>query len=193
MINGTISAEQALGQIRDASTKSIDRFGKATVTGQVEFLRLQGDVINLGRRIVDVNGVFQEQEQSVSSLVGNLTSFEQATKVLSSQFQGIETALLKSFGPALGGLVGGIQSDIGWLRNDSHSTCQGTGLTAALLIAGLSGKFLLIKGQQILITAKGVQMGIQDGRGTGMGASAFGGKGGGGLGKGALEYLQEKH
>ena len=69
LINGTISAEQALGQIRDASTKSIDRFGKATVTGQVEFLRLQGDVINLGRRIVDVDGVFKEQEQSVSSLV----------------------------------------------------------------------------------------------------------------------------
>ena len=61
LINGTVSAEQALGQIRDASTKSIDRFGKATVTGQVEFLRLQGDVINLGNRIVDVNGVFQEQ------------------------------------------------------------------------------------------------------------------------------------
>ncbi len=37
LINGTVSAENALGQIRDASVKSIDRFGKATVTGQVEF------------------------------------------------------------------------------------------------------------------------------------------------------------
>ena len=92
------------------------------MTGQVEFLRLQGDIINLGRRIVDVDGVFQEQEQSVSSLVGNLTSFEQATKVLSSQFQGIETALLKSFGPALGGLVGGIQGAFG-----AGGLCQSIG------------------------------------------------------------------
>jgi DNA-binding transcriptional MerR regulator len=61
LINGTVSAEQALGQIRDASTQSIDRFRQATVTGQVEFLRLQGDVINLGRRIVDVDGAFADQ------------------------------------------------------------------------------------------------------------------------------------
>ena len=133
LINGTVSAEQALGQIRDASTKSIDRFGKATVTGQVEFLRFQGDIINLGRRIVDVNGVFQEQEQSVSSLVGNLTSFEQATKVLSSQFQGIETGLLKAFGPALGGLVGGISKCV-WCRwISSKALAKAPGLTAGLI------------------------------------------------------------
>jgi hypothetical protein len=186
LINGTISAEQALGQIRDASTKSIDRFGKATVTGQVEFLRLQGDVINLGRRIVDVDGVFQEQEQSVSSLVSNLTSFEQATKVLSSQFQGIETALLKSFGPALGGLIGGIQSIMGGSGMIATALAKAPAASAALLIAGLSGKFLFNQGAQILITAKGVQMGIRMAGGTGMGASAFGGKGKGGGLKGAL-------
>ena len=58
--------------------------------------------------------------------------------------------------------------------------------SAALLIAGLSGKFLFNQGAQILITAKGVQMGIRMAGGTGMGASAFGGKGKGGGLKGAL-------
>jgi hypothetical protein len=159
LINGTISTEQALGQIRDASTKSIDRFGKATVTGQVEFLRLQGDVINLGNRIVDVNGVFQEQEQSVSSLVSNLTSFEQATKVLSSQFQGIETGLLKAFGPALGGLVGGLQSILGGAGGIATALGKAPGLTAGLLTAGLAGKFLFGYGSQIAIVAAGTRIG----------------------------------
>ena len=33
----------------------------------------------LGRRIVDVDGVYQDQNASVSSLVSNLTTFEQDT------------------------------------------------------------------------------------------------------------------
>ena len=159
LINGTISAEQALGQIRDASTKSIDRFGKATITGQVEFLRLQGDVINLGNRIVDVNGVFREQEQSASSLVSNLTTFEQATKVLSSQFQGIETGLLKAFGPALGGLVGGLQSILGGAGGIATALGKAPGLTAGLITAGLAGKYLFGYASQVAIIAAGTTLG----------------------------------
>ena len=192
LINGTISAEQALGQIRDASTKSIDRFGKATVTGQVEFLRLQGDVINLGNRIVDVNGVFQEQEQSVSSLVSNLTSFEQATKVLSSQFQGIETGLLKAFGPALGGLVGMMKSAFGTGGAVAGALAKAPGLTAGLLIAGLSGKLLYDAAKQTSIVAAGTRLGTAHITGGSMGglfgkggagrsAAGLAGKGVGGL------------
>ena len=184
LINGTISAEQALGQIRDASTKSIDRFGKATVTGQVELLRLQGDVINLGNRIVDVNGVFQEQEQSVSSLVGNLTSFEQATKVLSSQFQGIETGLLKAFGPALGGLVGGLQSILGGAGGIATALGKAPGLTAGLITAGLAGKFLFSYGSQIAIVAAGTRLGTAPMFNTMKGFRAGLGTGSKGLGKG---------
>jgi hypothetical protein len=192
LINGTISAEQALGQIRDASTKSIDRFGKATVTGQVEFLRLQGDVINLGRRIVDVDGVFKEQEQSVSSLVSNLTSFEQATKVLSSQFQGIETGLLKAFGPAIGGLVGGIQSIMSGSGTIATALGKAPSLTAGLLVAGLTGKFLFNKAAQIGIVGAGTRLGtahlnFKGGTASALAKGGLGKAGGiaGGLGIGA--------
>jgi hypothetical protein len=159
LISGVVSSEQALGRIRDLSTQSVNRFGAATVTGQVEFLRLQGDIINLGRRIVDVDGVFQEQEQSVSSLVGNLTSFEQATKVLSSQFQGIETGLLKAFGPALGGLVGGLQSILGGAGGIATALGKAPALTAGLITAGLAGKFLFGYASQIAIVAAGTRIG----------------------------------
>ena len=182
LINGTVSAEQALGQIRDASTASISRFSKATVTGQVEFLRFQGDIINLGRRIVDVDGVFQEQSKSATSLVSNLTSFEQATKVLSSQFQGIETALLQSFGPALGGLVGGIQSAFGAGGTVAKALAGAPGLTASLFLGGLIGKVLFGPAVQVLTTAKGVAMGIRMSGGGGMMSSLLGGKGKGAIG-----------
>ena len=183
LISGVVSSEQALGRIRDLSTNSVDRFGKATVTGQVEFLRLQGDIINLGRRIVDVDGVFKEQEQSVSSLVSNLTSFEQATKVLSSQFQGIETAMLRSFGPAFGTLIGGIQNVMGGSGRIATALASAPALTAGLLIAGLSGKFLFNFAKQVLVVAQGTAMGFRMARGAGLVSSTGIGRG---KGKGAI-------
>jgi DNA-binding transcriptional MerR regulator len=199
LISGTISSEQALGEIRNASVKSMNRFGAATVTGTVEFLRLQGDVINLGRRIVDVNGVFQEQEQSVGSLVSNLTTFEQATKVLSSQFQGIETGLLKAFGPALGGIIGSIQGLFAKGGLLATALAKAPSLTAGLIVGGLTGKFLFNKAVQIGIIAAGTRLGTAHMPGGGSatmlakGGAGFAGKGIGaaaGLGMGVGGVLQ---
>jgi hypothetical protein len=160
----------------------MDRFGKATVTGQVEFLRFQGDVINLGRRIVDVNGVFEEQEESVSSLVSNLTTFEQATKVLASQFQGIETGMLKAFGPALGNLIGGIKGIFSGTGSLATTLAKNPAMTAGLLVAGLTGKFLFNKAVQIGIVAAGTRMGTAHIAGSRtMGGIARGGMKGAGI------------
>ena len=172
LINGTISAENALGQIRDASVKSIDRFGKATVTGQVEFLRLQGDVINLGNRIVDVDGVFQELKPGATDLVKNITTFEQASKVLSAQFQGIETGLLQAFGPALGRLIGGIQELFTGGGKIATMLKDNPALTAGLLASALTGKFLFDKAAQIGIIAAGTRLGTAHIRG-GMAATTL--------------------
>ena len=159
LIAGTISSEEALGKIRNASIKSMDRFGKATVTGQVEFLRLQGDIINLGRRIVDVDGVYKEQNATATSLVQNLTTFEQATKVLSSQFQSIETGLLSAFGPALGGIVGSIQGLFAKGGALATALAKAPALTAGLIVGGLTGKFLFNKAVQIGMIAAGTRLG----------------------------------
>lgn len=159
LINGTVSAEQALVGIRDASASSIDRFRKATVTGQVEFLSLQGGIIELGRRVTDTGAVFDEQNKSATSLVRNLTTFEQATKVLSSQFQSIETGLLQAFGPLLGGLVGGIQTTFGAGGALAVALGKAPGLTAGLITAGLAGKYLFTEAKNVAIIAAGTALG----------------------------------
>jgi hypothetical protein len=182
LISGVTSSEQALVQIRDLSAGSIDKFRKATVTGQVEFLQLQGGIIELGRRVTDSGAVFDEQRKSATSLVSNLTTFEQATKVLSSQFQGIETALLQSFGPALGGLVGGIQGAFGAGGFVAKALAGAPALTASLIGGALIGKVLFGPAVQVLTTAKGVAMGINMSKGGGMMSSLVGGKGKGPIG-----------
>ena len=180
LISGVTTSEQALVRIRDMSAGSIDRFRQATVTGQVEFLRLQGGIIELGRRVTDTGAITGEQNKRATSLVQNLTTFEQASKVLSSQFQSIETSLLQAFGPALGGFIGLVQATFGAGGIVAKALAGAPQLTATLLMAGLVGKVLFGPAMQIMITAKGVAMGMRMSRGAGMFSSMLGGKGKGG-------------
>ena len=184
LIAGVINSEQALVRIRDISAGSIDRFRQATVTGQVEFLQLQGGIIELGRRITDTGAVFDEQDAQVSSLVQNLTTFEQATKVLSSQFQQIETGLLQAFGPALGGLVSGIQTTFGAGGALAVALGKAPGLTAGLITAGLAGKFLFTEAKNIAIIAAGTRIGNSQLATSIGGLKTLGAKGMGPVGKG---------
>ena len=161
LISGVISSEEALVRIRDVSAGSIDRFRQATVTGQVEFLRLQGGIIELGRRVTDTGAVFDEQNSAVGSLTQNLTTFEQASKVLSSQFQQIETGLLRSFGPALGGLVNGLQGLMGLFGGIATTLAKSPALTATAIGGILAGKYLFSRGEQIAITTLGTAGGIK--------------------------------
>ena len=184
LINGTVSAEEALVGIRDASAASIDRFRKATVTGTVDFLGLQSGIIELGRRVTDTGAVLDEQNKSATQLVQGLTTFEQATKVLSSQFQQIETGLLQAFGPALGGFVNIIKSAFGAGGSVATALAKAPGLTAGLLVAGLSGKLLFDAAKQTSIVAAGTRLGTLHLQTGGAGAGSLIGKGAGIAGKG---------
>ena len=120
LINGSISTETALSKMRDASTKSVDRFRSATVTGQVEFLALQGDVINLARRLVDVQAVLGEQSAQSDAITTGLTQFQEASKRAGSALQSLETNFLAMIGTLAGDATSAVNTGL-------------TGLSKALL------------------------------------------------------------
>ena len=187
LINGVVSSEQALVQIRDASSKSIDRFRSATVTGQVEFLALQSDVINLGRRLVDVQAVLDETApQLADSLTSGLTQFEDASKRVGAATQSLETAALS--------FVGNLVGDASGLMNSGL-----TGLSKAILglpgfiAAGLYGTSKLLQGGLALLKDTGpTYLAVRAGVAAGMqGGGMLGGLRGGarGFAKGASGFL----
>jgi len=178
LVSGTTGSGEALQAFSDLVPGSVERFAQATITGQVGFTRLQGPLLEFRDRMLDLNSVSNEQNKSASSLVQGLTTFEQATKVLASQFQGIETSLLTSFGPALGTFANMTQAAFGAGGFVAKALAGAPALTATLFLGGLIGKVLFGPAIQVLTTAKGVAMGIKMSGGMGMG-SAFGGKGGG--------------
>ena len=185
LISGATTSEQALANFARVAEPSIARFAQATVTGTVGFTRLQGPLLEVVRRITDTGAVLDEQNKSATDLVQSLTTFEQATKVLSSQFQQIETGLLQAFGPALGGFVNIIKSAFGAGGSVAMALAKAPGLTAGLLVAGLSGKLLFDAAKQTSIVAAGTRLGTAHLNLTGgAGAGALARKGAGIAGKG---------
>jgi hypothetical protein len=163
LISGTINSEMALSRLRDAAGSSIQRFQKATVTGQVEFLNLQGDVINLARRINDVDSIFAEQGETADRLTQGLTTFEDASKRIAGQFQQIETGLLGAFGPALGGLSQATQFLMKGVGGLVAGIAQVPALTGTAIAGVLAGKFLFSRADQIGIVATGTAIGTGGG------------------------------
>ena len=180
LISGSINSETALSRLRDAAGASVDKFRKATVTGQVEFLALQGDVINLARRITDVDSIFGEQGETADRLTQGLTTFEDASKRIAGQFQQIETGLLAGFGPALGGLSQATQFLMKGVGGLVAGVAQIPALTGTALVGILAGKFLLDKAGQTAVVFTGT-LGALKAAGLGSGGmlgNLFGGKGG---------------
>jgi hypothetical protein len=180
LISGVTTSEQALSRLRDLSANSVDRFRKATVTGQVEFLALQGDVINLARRITDVDSIFGEQGETADRLTQGLTTFEDASKRIAGQFQQIETGLLAGFGPALGGLSQATQFLMKGVGGLVAGVAQIPALTGTALVGILAGKFLLDKAGQTAVVFTGT-LGALKAAGVGSGGmlgNLFGSKGG---------------
>jgi hypothetical protein len=173
---GTLNSSEALEAFAALVPGSVERFSKATVTGTVGFTRLQGPLLEFRDRVLDVNGVVDEQNMKTTKLVQGLTTFEQASKVLASQFQGIETSLLQSFGPALGGLINGIQGMMGAFGGIANILARSPALTGTAIAGILAGKYLFSKVAQIGIVAAGTRMGT---------AHLMGGSMMGTLGKGA--------
>ncbi|MAH07732.1 hypothetical protein CMI38_05800 [Candidatus Pacearchaeota archaeon] len=159
LISGTTTSEQALMSVRNAAIKSQDRFRMATVTGTVEFLRLQGGVIKLGTTALDLNAVMSEQAAISPGLTKGLTEFQDATKRLSGQFQKIETGLLAGFGPLLGKLADWTTGGMQILGGIAEKVAKVPMLSASLLLGGIIGKYLFSRGEQILITTLGVRAG----------------------------------
>ena len=178
LVSGTSSSGEALQAFASLVPGSVDRFAQATITGQVGFTRLQGPLLQFRDRMLDLNSVSNEQNKSASSLVQGLTTFEQATKVLASQFQGIETSLLTSFGPALGTFANMTQAAFGAGGFVAKALAGAPALTATLFLGGLIGKVLFGPAIQVLTTAKGVAMGIRMSKGLSMFGGGKGGAGG---------------
>jgi hypothetical protein len=109
---------------------------------------LQNGVIKLATTNLDLNAVLAEQGETSTALTQGLTTFQDATKRLSGQFQMIETGLLAAFGPALGGLADATQGLMKGVGGLVAGLAKVPALTGTAIAGVLAGKYLFDKGAQ---------------------------------------------
>ena len=165
LIAGVTSAEGALVATRDLSAASIDRFRSATVTGQVEFLNLQGEFINLGRRLLDVQSVLGEQGAEADKLTKGLTQFEDASKRAGAALQSLETGFLALVGDVIGDAGGALNTGLTGLSKNLLELPPA--ISGPLYALGKSIEFSLNLLRDTGPTYLAVRQGVRDGMATG--------------------------
>ena len=81
--SGALSAEEALIALRNIGVPAVERFRNVATTGLVPFVEnLFTSFQDLSTTSLDLNKILAEQQGGTTALVQNLTTFEQATKVL---------------------------------------------------------------------------------------------------------------
>ena len=176
LTSGTLSTTDAMVLLRDAAKRSNESLRGVAQTGTVEFARLFGEVNKLAQAKFDETAVTEEQRAKQDKLTKAATEFEDATKRLSSAFQGIETGFFKSLGAALGDAGGGINDGLKGLANGINKLDPA--VKAMLYVGKTLGGYFLDKAGQIATTAAGVALGNRmSGAGGPMGAlkDLFGG------------------
>ena len=183
LIAGTISSEQALMSMKDMSTKSLDRFSKAAVTGTVPFLDLTPGLVTLSTLTLDHVAAMKEQAAGMAGGTSSLMQFQENAKRLSAATQSLETGFYSMLG-ALGGE--GTDSVVSSIGEMSDNFVKGTSdFTKAMLygsktIAGLGLNLL----KNTLPTYMAVYRGTRDGNIAGGGMFGTLGKKAGGFAKG---------
>ena len=80
LIAGTINSEQALMQMSAMSTRSLDKFSRAAVTGTVPFLELTPGLVSLSTLTMDYGKVLDEQGNVIAGGTSSLMRFQEASK-----------------------------------------------------------------------------------------------------------------
>ena len=109
---GTLTAQDALVQTGKLFNQSGARFQEITVTGLAGFTSLQGSIINVGNRLMDLDAVLAEQGQAGDELTTGLTQFEDASKRASAAVQSLETGFLSAVGSFIGDSASGVNSGL---------------------------------------------------------------------------------
>ncbi len=182
LIAGTITSEQALMQMRDMSTKSLDRFSKAAVTGTVPFLELTPGLVSLSTLTMDYGKVLDEQGNVIAGGTSTLMRFQENAKRLSAATQSLETGFYSMLG-ALGGDE--TNNVVGAIGKMSDNFIKGTSDFTKAVLYGT--KTIAGMGLNLLKNTLPTYMAVYQGtlRGTtqaNMFGSALGGKAGKGAG-----------
>lgn len=119
-------------------------------------------LVKLGSMSLDLAAAQEQQRKAADPLTKELAAFQDSAKRFKAAFENIQTSVLTGFANQLGVSIGGIGNGMVNLAGKITTLAETSPkATAAAIATGFAAKYAYNIGKEILITAKGTEMGIR--------------------------------
>jgi len=168
--SGEISTVEFTNRLAASSKQFANTFDPAVLRAGGVIGEVGNNLLALNRNFANLDELTAEQRLNIQNFTAQIGRTQEQLRVLGSQFEGLNTAVLSELGPGLGILLRGTGATLEGVNTAiNFLSRQAPGLVATAVIAGQAGKYIFDYATQVSIIAAGTAAG------TSIGLRGFGG------------------
>ena len=168
--SGEISTVEFTNRLAASSKQFANTFDPAVLRAGGVIGEVGNNLLALNRNFANLDELTAEQRLNIQNFTAQIGRTQEQLRVLGSQFEGLNTAVLSELGPGLGILLRGTGATLEGVNTAiNFLSRQAPSLVATAVIAGQAGKYIFDYATQVGIIAAGTAAG------TSIGLRGFGG------------------
>ena len=165
--SGEISTVEFTNRLAASSKQFANTFDPAVLRAGGVIGEVGNNLLALNRNFANLDELTEEQRLNIQNFTAQIGRTQEQLRVLGSQFEGLNTAVLSELGPGLGILLRGTGATLEGVNTAiNFLSRQAPGLVATAVIAGQAGKYIFDYATQVAIIAAGTSIGFRGFSGT---------------------------
>jgi hypothetical protein len=165
--SGEISTVEFTNRLAASSKQFANTFDPAVLRAGGVIGEVGNNLLALNRNFANLDELTEEQRLNIQNFTAQIGRTQEQLRVLGSQFEGLNTAVLSELGPGLGILLRGTGATLEGVNTAiNFLSRQAPSLVATAVIAGQAGKYIFDYATQVAIIAAGTSIGFRGFSGT---------------------------
>ena len=165
--SGEISTVEFTNRLAASSKQFANTFDPAVLRAGGVIGEVGNNLLALNRNFANLDELTAEQRLNIQNFTAQIGRTQEQLRVLGSQFEGLNTAVLSELGPGLGILLRGTGATLEGVNTAiNFLSRQAPSLVATAVIAGQAGKYIFDYATQVAIIAAGTSIGFRGFSGT---------------------------
>lgn len=165
--SGEINTIQFTSRLAQSSKAFANTFDPAVLRAGGIIGEVGNNLLALNRQFADQAELTEQQRLGIDNFTSQIGQTQEQLRILGSQFEGLNTAVLAELGPLLGSILGGTNKTLEGVNSAiNFLSKEAPGLVASAVIAGQAGKYIFGYAEQVAIVAAGTSIGFRGISGT---------------------------
>tara|TARA_A100001011_G_scaffold82995_1_gene86603 strand:- start:792 stop:2900 length:2109 start_codon:yes stop_codon:yes gene_type:complete len=160
--SGEINTVQFTSRLAQSSKTFANTFDPAVLRAGGIIGEVGNNLLALNRQFADQAELTEQQRLGIDNFTSQIGQTQEQLRILGSQFEGLNTAVLAELGPLLGSILGGTNKTLEGVNTAiNFLSREAPGLVASAVIAGQAGKYIFSYAEQVAIVAAGTSLGFR--------------------------------